>query len=162
MLEARTEPEAGGGVGLVTDARAHRGHGSRVRLIAPDIRQKSHVVAGLHAPEMALQISRQRIVPTELGGIARIGVESHAVLAKYRLFLRQAVRFLVGFGQRARLDLARLDVRLIEWIDADDLTGDGGGDLPTEEFLADMPDIFDADFRNWMAGLLKCCHSFLL
>src|SRR6185437_4564295 len=111
---------------------------------------------------MAFQISRQRIVPTEFGCIAWIGVECHTIFTKYRLLLWQAVRFFVGLGQRTRLDFARLDIRLIEWIDAYDFTGDSSGDLPTEEFLADVRDVFDMDFRNRMAGLLKCCHCVLL
>ena len=72
------------------------------------------------------------------------------------------MRFLVVLGQRARLVLARLDIRLVERIDADDRAGDGGGDLPAEEFLADVPDILHADPRNRMAGLLQRCHCLAL
>ena len=92
MLEAGSEAEAGGGVGSVANARAHRGQRLRVRLVALNVGQQRHVVArlcaGVHAAKMALQIAGQRVVPTELGGVARIGVEGQAVLAEHRLPLR--------------------------------------------------------------------------
>ncbi len=72
------------------------------------------------------------------------------------------MRFLVVIGQRARLVLARLDIRLVERIDADDRAGDGGGDLPAEEFLADVPDILHADPRDRMAGPLQRLHRLAL
>ena len=46
MLEARPEAEAGGGAGLVADARAHRGQRLRVRFVALDIGQQRDIVAG--------------------------------------------------------------------------------------------------------------------
>ena len=49
------------------------------------------------------------------------------------------MRLLVGLGQRARLDLACLDIGLVERVDADDRAGHRGRDLPAEEFLADVP-----------------------
>ena len=98
----------------------------------------------------------------ELGRVARIGIEGQAVLAEHRRLLGQAMRLLVFVGQRARLVLARLDIRLIERVDADDRAGHGGGDLPAEEFLADMPDILDADARDRMAGLLQRLHRLAL
>src|SRR5665213_390480 len=88
MLEARSETEAGGGTGLVADAGAHRGQGSRVRRIALDIGEQRHIVARLfarvHAAKMALQIAAKRVVAAEFGRVARIGVQSHAILAKNR------------------------------------------------------------------------------
>ena len=101
-------------------------------------------------------------MPTKLGRIARIGIESHAILAKQRRVFGQTMRFLIGIGQRARLVLARLDIRLVERVDADDRAGDGGGDLPAEEFLADVPDILYADSRDRMAGPLQRLHGLAL
>ena len=43
----------------------------------------------------------------------------------------------VFIGQLARFDLAGFHVRLVERIDADNRTRDGGGNLPAEEFLAE-------------------------
>jgi hypothetical protein len=61
MLEARSEAEAGRGPRFVADARAHLGQRSCVRRIAFDIGEQRHVVArlcaGMHAAEMALQIT---------------------------------------------------------------------------------------------------------
>ena len=101
-------------------------------------------------------------MPAELGGVARIGIEGHAILAEYRRLFGQAMRLLVGLGQRARLVLARLDIRLVERVDADDRAGHGGGDLPAEEFLADVPDILHADPRDRMAGPLQRLHRLAL
>ena len=91
-----------------------------------------------------------------------IGVKGEAVLAKHRLLFRQAMRLLVVVGQRARLVLARLDIRLVERVDADDRAGDRGGDLPAEEFLADVPDVLHADPRDRMAGPLQRRHRLAL
>ena len=57
--------------------------------------------------------------------------------SKNRLLRRQRAGFLKRRGQFARLDLARLDVGLIERIDAEDRAGNRGRDLEAEEFLAD-------------------------
>ena len=88
MLEARSEAEAGRGTRLVANARAHRGQRLRVRLVALDVGQQRDVIArlcaGVHAAEMALQITGQRVVPAELGGVARIGIESQPILAEHR------------------------------------------------------------------------------
>ena len=72
------------------------------------------------------------------------------------------MRFLIVVGQRARLVLARLDIRLVERIDADDRAGHRSGDLPAEEFLADVPDILHADPRHRMACLLQRRHRLAL
>src|SRR5664280_2778205 len=79
MLEARSEAEAGGGTGFVANARAHCSQRLGVRLVALDISQQRHVVARLCAgtdpPKMTFDIAGQRVVSTEFGGVARIGVE---------------------------------------------------------------------------------------
>ena len=67
----------------------------------------------------------------------RVGEELEAAAAHRRRLGRQAAVALVGGGQRLRLDLARLDVRLIERVQAHHVRRDGGGDLPAEELLAD-------------------------
>ena len=94
MLEARSEAEAGRGAGLVADARAHRGQRLRVRFVALDVGEQRDVVAVRRARgRMALQIAGQCLVPAELAGVARIGVERHAVLAEDRRLFRQACDF---------------------------------------------------------------------
>ena len=63
---------------------------------------------------------------------------------------RQLAGLLVGGGELARLVLAGLDIGLIERIDAEDRAGDRGGDLPAEEFLADVIAIGDGDAHDRM------------
>ena len=50
------------------------------------------------------------------------------------------------------MTLAGFDVGLIERIDADDRAGNGRGDLPAEEFLADLVAIGDVDAHDGMTG----------
>ncbi len=61
MLETRSEAEAGGGMGRVADADAHRSQRLRVCLVSLDVRQQRHIVArlsaGMHAGQMAFQIA---------------------------------------------------------------------------------------------------------
>ena len=45
--------------------------------------------------------------------------------------------------QRAGRDLARLDIGLIERVDADDGAGDRDGHFPAEELLTDVVDVSD-------------------
>src|SRR5665213_2724694 len=116
----------------------------------------------MDAGEVALQIAGQGVVPTEFCCIARIGIEDHAILAEHGLLRGQALRFLVGLGQDTRFVLARLDIRLVERIDADDRTRNRGGDLPSEEFMTDVPDVFHLDPRDRMARLLQRIHRLAL
>src|SRR6185437_14810896 len=166
VLEARPETEADGGAGPVANARAECSQCLRVRRVALDIGQQRHVIAapraGVHTVEMALQVAGQRVVAAELARIARIGVESHAVLTEYRLLPRKIVRLLELVGQRPRLLLACLHVRLVERVDADDGAGHGCRDLPAEEFLADMPDILDPDPRDRMPRPLQRLYRLAL
>ena len=62
---------------------------------------------------------------------------------------------LVRVGQLARRDLARLDVGLVERIDADHRAGDGGRDLEAEEFLREMSAAREADAHHRLAGALE-------
>ena len=50
MLEARTEAEAGGGAGFVADPRAHPGQRLACDVVALDIGEQRHVVAGFAQP----------------------------------------------------------------------------------------------------------------
>ena len=75
--------------------------------------------------------------------------------SKKRRFRRQLPGPLVGGGQFARLVLARLDVRLIERIDAEDRARNGRGELPAEEFLADVIAIGDGDAHDRMTGAFE-------
>ena len=61
----------------------------------------------------------------------------------------------IGGGQLARLVLAGLDVGLIERIDAEDRARDRGGELPAEEFLADVIAVGDGDAHDRLPGALE-------
>src|SRR6185312_6307146 len=121
VLETRPEAETGRRAGRIAKARTHGGQCLRVRRIALDIGEQRHIVAapcaGMHTAEMALEIARQRVVPPKLVGIARISIESETLLAEQRLLRGQTARLLIRVGQRARLLLAGLYIRLIEWVD---------------------------------------------
>src|SRR6185437_8636865 len=112
--------------------------------------------------KMALQIAGQGGVLTEFGCIARIGVDSQAVLAEHWLVLWQAMRFLVVLGQCACLIFACLYIRLVEGVNADDRACHGSGNLPTEKLLADVPAVLHADARDRMAGPLEGFHRLAL
>ena len=101
-------------------------------------------------------------MPAKLGGIARIGVESQPVLAEHRCLFGQAMRLFEVVGQRARLILARLDIRLVKGINANDRASHGGRDLPAEEFLAYVPDVLHADTSDRMARPLQRRHRLAL
>src|SRR4029077_17885469 len=111
---------------------------------------------------MTLQVTDKRVVPAKRGGIARIGIESQPVLAKHRYLFEQVMRLFEVVGQRTRLILARLDIRLVEGINANDRASHGGRYLPAEEFLAYVPDVLHADTRDRMASSLQRRHRLAL
>ena len=58
-------------------------------------------------------------------------------------------------GELVRRDFARLHVRLIERIDADDGAGHRRGHLPTEEFLTDVVDVGNRDAHHRLSRALQ-------
>src|SRR5215831_12366934 len=71
-------------------------------------------------------------------------------------------RRLVVIGERARRDLARLDVRLIERIDAEDGARDGRRDLPAKELGAELVGVVDAEPYDRLTGALERRHRVVL
>src|SRR5215467_4014825 len=65
-------------------------------------------------------------------------------------------------GEFAGFNFARLDVGLIESVDADDGPGYRGGDLPTEEFLPDGVNVWNRDANHGMAGFFEYCDGGIL
>src|SRR6185437_5868846 len=116
----------------------------------------------MHAAKMAIQIPGQRVVSTKFDSVSRICVKSETVFPEYWLLLRKALRFFILVSECARLVLTRLNIRLVERIDADDRTGNGSRHLPAKEFLAYVPDVLHADMRNRMASPLQCRHRLAL
>ena len=89
----------------------------------------------------------------ELALVARVGEELEAAVARRTaVSARQRARLFIGRGQLARLDLARLDIGLVERIDADDRAGDRGRHLPAEKLLAELQRSRDRDAHNRVPG----------
>ena len=57
------------------------------------------------------------------------------------------------FEQPLRVVLRLLHVRLIERVDAEERAGDGGGELPGEENLAEVERVFEHEIDDRMAGV---------
>ena len=68
----------------------------------------------------------------------------------------------ISVGELARLDLARFDIRLIERIDADDGSGDGGRDLEAEELLGNQICRGEPDAHDGLTGALQRRHGLVL
>src|SRR5208283_5927368 len=96
VLEARAETQAGSAKRALVNQGPQLVERSPVRLVAFDVGEKRDVVAPpcVSFREMAAQISRQRVVPSKLGAVSRIGIEREAVFAKQRLLLGQLMRLL--------------------------------------------------------------------
>ena len=73
--------------------------------------------------------------PSSASRVLRVGEELDAVALEERRLRRQRAGLLVLGGQRARRDLAGLDVGLVERVDAHHRAGDGRRDLPADELL---------------------------
>ncbi len=90
---------------------------------------------------MSFQNFGEARLAIERGGIFFVGVQLDAVAVKEWSFIRQLAVFFVLAGQFFGFDLAGFHIRLIEGVDADDGAGDGGGDFPAEEFLAEIVNV---------------------
>ena len=158
MQEARAESEHGGDLQMVAEMLAHGLQRLNVRLVAIEIGEQAEVIAGARAPEVGTQPGFQGRRAGGLGqrrGVGRIGVEGEAVALQDGGFGGALAALLVGLGESAGLDLAGLDVGLIEGIDADDGAGHGDGDLPAEELLEQHLSIGQGDADHRLAGLLE-------
>ena len=115
---------------------------------------------------MRAQVPDDRSVAAEAllqgGGILGVGEELESGPLEDRRLGRKHPGLLERGGQLARRDLARLHVRLIERIDADDRAGHRRGHLPAEEFLADVVDVGDRDAHHRMSRALQCVDGGVL
>src|SRR5476651_2503346 len=84
-------------------------------------------------------------MPSQFIGVTRIGVEGHAIGAKNWSLCQHHVRFLIFVGQRAGFGFAGFYIWLIKRIDSDDGASNCDRKFPTNEFLANVPDILKAD-----------------
>src|SRR5260370_41385124 len=101
---------------------------------------------------MGAEIISQGLSACESGGVLRIGKQLCAIALEDCLFCGQRAGFLVLSGQLASFDFAGFDVGLIEGVDPDDGSSDGGGDLPAEKFLAEVVSVADRNANHWMSG----------
>ena len=155
MQETGSEAEAGRDPLPVAQMQARDFQKLLVLRIALDIGQQRHIVARLHAVEMGAQVMGDGVAASELGDVHIVGVERDAVFAEERRLTRQGARFLEGGGQLARLDLAGLDVGLIERIDVQHRPRDGDRHLQEIEHLAQLIRLGDRDAHDRMPGRLE-------
>src|ERR1700674_3825180 len=148
MKEPRPEAETSGDAPAVANQNADVLERDLMALIAFDISEQRAIVARLNAPKMRRQNFHEGLGRRQCLAVLAIGEERNTGLFEQRRFRRQLPGPLVRGGELARLVLAGLDIRLIEWIDAEDRTGNGRGKLPTEEFLANVVAIGDGDAHD--------------
>src|SRR5205823_3591291 len=115
--------------------------------------------------KMRLEISGQRTFARSFIKslvVFLISEQLNAIALENRSLRRQRSALFIFAGQLARRDFAGFDVRLIEWIDADDRTGDRGRDFPTKKFLAKIVNVLDCDAHDRLAGALNRVYRRIL
>ncbi len=121
---------------------------------ALDIGEQGGVVARTEAGQMRLHHRTQRRSrPAELGRVLLVAEQLDRAIGQERRLVRQLAAVVVRAGQLLRLDLARLDVRLIERVDPDDRPGHRRRELPQEERLAKLQRVGELDPHDRLAGL---------
>ena len=129
VQEARAEAQARGDV-LLSRTRVREAPATPPRWRpSSDVGQHREVVARACATEMRLQERRQRsrAAPTALRSASALAASANSLMPvpfEERRLGRQRARLLVLVGQRARGDLAGLDVGLVERVDAEDRARD--------------------------------------
>ena len=115
---------------------------------------------------MRAQVPGDRSVAVEAllqgGGILGVGEELEPCSLEDRRLGRKHPGLLERSGELARRDFARLHVRLIERIDADDGAGHRRGHLPAEEFLADVVDVGNGNAHHGLSRALQCVDGGVL
>ena len=127
-------------------------------LVALDIGEQGNVIAVPATREMRLDPRTEIAIGAGLaqfGGVVLVGIEIGFRRGHHRLLRRQRTRLFEGRSQFAGLDLGRLDIRLVERIDAEDRAGHSGCDLEAEELLADMVDRLQDDADHGMPGMFE-------
>ena len=115
---------------------------------------------GRDAREGTGSASRKRLRPPRRAcGCLLIGEQRKIAVLGEGLFSGQLPRRLVCLGQTTGSNLARFDVRLIERIDLQNRARHGGGDLPSEELLRQIPPILTTDAHDGMPALAERVDS---
>src|SRR5579863_8291126 len=159
MEEPRAEAEAGGDFFNVAHGMANGLELGFVRLVHMDVAEHGEIIADLDAAEMRLDVTAKRGVAAgrllQRRGVLLVRVELQALVSEDGSFRgKRAVLFVLG-GELARGDLAGFNVRLVERIDADDRTSDGGSDFPAQHFLAQLINVRHGDANYRLARLLE-------
>ena len=160
MQEPRAEAEAGRDALAVADQSPHGLERIAVLPVAFDVSEQRAIIAVANPAEMRRAGSRPASprFPTALRFFSSAKTRD-AGLFENGVSRRQRAGPLIGGGEFARLVLARLDVRLIEWVDAEDRSRNRRRDLPAEEFLAEVVAVGDLDAHHRMAGVLEFNES---
>ena len=111
-----------------------------------NISQQCKIIARGQTIQMRLEIFGQRSFARgfiKSFGVSLISEQLDAIALEDRGLRRQRSALFVFAGQLSRRDFAGFDVGLIEWIDADDRTGNRGRDFPTKKFLAEIVNVLD-------------------
>src|SRR5260221_13242404 len=158
MQEAWAETQAGRDALRIADRASGGLQRYGMRFVVLDIGEQREVIPAPEPPEMRLEIALERGAGAEIGellGVRRIGEELDAARYEDRLLFRQRAGLFISRRQLACLDLAGLDIGLIERVDTDDRAGDRGGDLPAKELLAELVTVFERDAHDRLTGALQ-------
>ena len=126
-----------------------------VGVVHLDVAEKGEVVAGADAAEVGAKNFGEIGIIFEKRGVLVVGEELEALVFEERSLGRQLAGGFVFAGELAGFDFAGFDVGLVEGVDADDGAGDGSGDFPAEEFLAEVEFGADDDADDGMAGFFE-------
>ena len=88
--------------------------------------------------------------------------EFDATVFDNRLFCWKRTILFIFRGQIPGRDLAGFDIGLVESINPDDGSGNGGGDFPAKEFRAEIVRVGHRDSNHRLSGLLECGHFLFL
>src|SRR6266436_1029565 len=89
-----------------------------------------------------------------------IGEKLDAFFLEERRFRRETSSHFILARQFLCFDLAGLDVRLVEGVDADNGARDGSGDFPAEKFLAKIVSVRQSDANDGVPRLFEGTPSF--
>src|SRR5271154_6884788 len=120
MKEPRPKAETGSDPLAITNQDAYILERIAITLIALYIGEQRAIVAPSDSLEMGCEILHECLGLPECFAVLLVGKERKAGLLQQRCFRRQLPGPLVCGRELACLDLAGLDVRLVEWIDAED------------------------------------------
>ena len=105
---------------------------------------------------MGLEYTGKGAIRLQGGGIVPVREEFDAVVGCEGRFFGKLADGFVFIGQSAGCDLARLDIGLVEGVDFENGTGDGGCDLPQKELLSEIVRVTNGEPHNGMVGVFDC------